>query len=319
MKLVLKRIICLAVAAALLAAGGVFLAGADSNAISVKKALTGELLYSGNDLQEAFEAAESGSVVSIGSYNVKELTADVVLDKEIMLDGYNYLKNKFGDYKILLTGNGAIYVDTRIRTKYIGALYSYSTVDVKDAKEVTELYEGWIYYLLTEAPSLEGKTPVVDTKSGGVYGARVDEENGIVYLDGAAGGLTTDVLAKLVTMDAVNADGVDVTFQNTVLVDGKACVTNGTTMILTAANYDYASKVFKTYKLIVLGDVNCNGRIDSADASMMVRCAGGTLEITGDALIAADADCDGFITEADAYRICKKYVRGSSYSSALQQ
>ncbi len=308
MRLFWKRILCLAVVACLLAVGGVALADAASNAITVSSLITGELLYSGNDLQEAFSAAERGCNVSIGKSVT--LTESVILDVEIMLTGFTRISGLSRDVQIKLTGDGAIYTDTRIRTTFIGTLYSYSSV------EVTEENGGYIYYLVSQAPSLEGKVPVV-SKGNAVYGSKVDEENGIIYLDGTADGITTGALAKLVTMDAENAEGVDATFENTVTVNGTTCVTNGTVMILTAINYDYDTKVSKTYRLIVLGDVNGNGRIDSADASLMLQYASGTLELTGDALLAADIDRDGHITEADAYRICKKYVRGGSYTSAL--
>ena len=307
MKVIWKKVLSLSLVLCLLLCGAV-LAEAASGAVTVSNLITGEILYNGNDLQEAFSKAERGCSVSIGR-NIT-VTESVVLNAEIMLSGYSRVKGWSRDVQIKLTGHGAIYTDTKIRTSYIGALYSYSMVDM------TEENGGYIYYLVSQAPSLEGKVPVVST-SQDVFGSRVDVEAGVIYLDGAAGGITTDALAQVVTMEAENAEGVDATFQNTVAVNGKTCVTNGTLMVLTAANYDYESKFSKSYRLIVLGDLNGNGRTDSADASMILRHASGTQELTGDALLVADVDGDGHITEADAYRICKKYVRGGSYSSAL--
>lgn len=307
MKVIWKRIASLSLALCLLLCGAV-LAEAASGAVTVSNLITGEVLYNGNDLQEAFAKAERGCSVSIGrNITVKE---SVILDAEIMLSGFSRVKGWSRDVQIKLTGHGAIYTDTKIRTSYISALYSYSTV------EMTEENGGYIYYLVSQAPSLEGKVPVVST-SQDVYGSRVDAEAGVIYVDGAADGITTDALAQVVTMEAENAEGVDATFQNTVTVNGKTCVTNGTLMVLTAANYDYETKISKSYRLIVVGDLNGNGRTDSADASMIMRHVSGVQELTGDALLVADVDCDGHITEADAYRICKKYVRGGSYSSAL--
>ena len=303
-----KRIASLALALALLIpCGSAMYADAASNSITVTSALTNEQLYSGNDLQEAFDAAERGCIVSVGRYIT--LTSSVVLDSEVMLSGYSYIK--FGDYQILLTGDGALYVDTRMRTKYIDALYSaYSKV------EMMEESGGYVYYLVTQAPSMEGQQPSIKV-SGDLKGAKLDEEAGIIYLDAAVGGITTDNLTKLITMTATNAEAVEFSFKGTVSISGKTCVANGCTMTASAINYDYQQKVTKSYTIILLGDVNGNGRVDSADASLIASYASGNKELTDNALLAADANQDGSVTKADAKLICQKYVRGDSYSSPL--
>lgn len=307
MKVMWKRIASLSLALCLVLCCAVF-ADAASGAITVSNLITGEVTYVGNDLQEAFSKAERGCSVSIGR-NIT-VTESIVLDAEIMLSGFSRIKGWSREVQLKLTGHGAIYTDTKIRTSYIAALYSYSVVNM------TEENGGYIYYLVTEAPSLEGKVPVV-AEGDGLFGSRVDAEAGVVYLDGAAEGIDADALAELVTMEAENAEGVDATFQNTVSVNGRTCVTNGTVMVLTAANYDYESKISKSYRLVVLGDLNGNGRTDSADASLIMQHISGGPQLTEDALLIADMDGDGHITEADAFRICKKYVRAGSYSSAL--
>lgn len=307
MKGIWKRVACLSLALCLLVCGAIS-AEAASGAITVSNLITGEVLYVGNDLQEAFLKAERGCSVSIGR-NIT-VTESVILDAEIMLSGFSRVKGWSRDIQIKLTGHGAIYTDTKIRTTYIGTVYSYSMV------EMTEENGGYIYYLVSQAPSLEGKVPVVSANQS-VLGSRVDAEAGVIFIDGAASGITTDSLAQAVTMEAENAEGVDATFQNTVTVNGRNCVTNGTTMVLTAANYDFETKISKTYRLIVLGDLNGNGRSDSADASIIMRHLSGAQVLTGDDLLIADVDGDGQVTEADAFRICKKYVRSGSYSSAL--
>lgn len=308
MRAAIVKIISVIMALCILVTCGCMLASAASNAITVRSAITGELLYSGNDLQEALDAAERGSIVSVGKYIT--LTEGVVVDVEIMFSGFNYVRGLSRDVQIKLTGDGAIYIDTRIKSTCIAALYSYSTV------EVTEENDGYIYYLVTQAPSLEGKMPVI-SQGEALYGARIDEEAGVIYLDAIADGISTDALSTLITMDADNAEGVDVTFKNVVDVDNKKCVTNGTMITMTAANYDYPTKTSKSYRIIVLGDVNGNGRLDAADASVILQSVNGTLELSGDALIAADTDLDGLVTEADAFRICKKYVSGYTYKTVL--
>jgi len=67
----------------------------------------------------------------------------------------------------------------------------------------------------------------------------------------------------------------------------------------------------------VIGDVNGNGRIDSADANLIVCHAAGLKTLSGDALQAADADGNGVVNTADADLLCRKYIRRDSYSSPL--
>ena len=50
---------------------------------------------------------------------------------------------------------------------------------------------------------------------------------------------------------------------------------------------------------------------------MIARYAAGTLELSGNALLAADANHDGAVTAEDAMLICEKYVRRDSYRSPL--
>jgi hypothetical protein len=300
-----KRALCLIMVIALvLPSSHSAVINAASNAITVTN-LQGEQLYSGDDLQAAFDAAKSRCIVTISRYVT--LKANAVLKVEVMLSGYTYIK--FGDYKLQLSENGALFVDQRIRTKYIGALHDYSTVDM------IEESGAYIYYLVTQDPSLEGQSPAVSV-TGGVLGARVDEQAATIYLDAEAGGITTAKMAKAMSMSAENSEAVAMTFTGSVSINGESCVANGCTVTATATNYDSNKSAKKTYTIILLGDVNGNGRVDAADAHLIVRQAGGSGSLSGGALLAADADQDGAVTAADAELICKKYVK-DSYSSPL--
>ena len=54
------------------------------------------------------------------------------------------------------------------------------------------------------------------------------------------------------------------------------------------------------YTVAVLGDIDGNGKADANDAFLARMCAVGLLELNHTAYnIAADANCDGEITEAD--------------------
>lgn len=63
--------------------------------------------------------------------------------------------------------------------------------------------------------------------------------------------------------------------------------------------------VFKKVRGRALGDVNNDGLITVADATLVQQHAAEMIELTGDALAAADTNRDGFITVADATLIQK--------------
>ncbi len=304
MKKWIKGIACVLMAVLLMtAAGGLSEADAASDCITVTSAITGQQLYSGNDLQEAFDAAERGSVVTIG--RTYTLTQDAVLRVEVMIDGQNYLR--FGTYKIKMSGNGAIYVTERFkRSSYVEALYDYSEVDW------VEESGGYIYYLVTTAPSLEGYQPTIK-KGGNLLGAYLDLELNTIFLDAVGTGLSTEDLTKAVSMRADFAEEVQFAY----IGDADGYAANGMTLIAKAKNHDYNGSVNKSYQVVLLGDVNGNGRIDAGDASLISFHVGGSRELTGAALLAADANRDGVVNAADAAFICRKYVRPNQYATPL--
>lgn len=317
MKLVpkwMKYILFAVILAALITVSGpAMTANAASGAINVTNAMTGQKLYSGDDLQEAFDAAERGSIVTVARYIT--LTQDVTLRVEIMLKGYNFIRfvpdanDTSVYYKLQLAEEGAIFVDSRIRTKYIGTLHSYSEVDMVQENG------GYVYYIVAQAPDFDGSKPVV-TAGEGVYGAKVDAEAGVIYFDISPKGVTQSALAQCITMQAKNTEKVAFTFQSEY---PGADVATGGTMVATATNVDYDGKVTVSYHVIVIGDVNGNGVIDAADAALIARFSTGVGTLEGDALLAADANRDGLVNAKDAKLICEKYVRADTYKSPLQQ
>ena len=317
MKKWMKSVLCSVIAGVLLLAGSEMQhADAASNIITVRSykstdddSDSGRLLYSGNDLQEAMDAAEDWSVVTIGRR--LSVSEQIEVKVQILLVGFDYI-NFSGTGKFLLSGTGAICLDTNIPIRRVGAKNSdYSSID----STIEENY--YIYFLQTKEPSLDGYSPNVKTGNG-IYGAKVDDAAGVIYMDAVSGGITTADLAERIAMEADYAEGVDYSFKNTINIDGRICVANGTTVTAKAYNNDCNVTATRTYKIVLLGDVNGNGRADSADASMISRFVSGTGTLEGDALTAADVDQDGAITKSDAEQICKKYVRSGSYRSSLQ-
>lgn len=317
MKLIRKWIkytaFAVAVVVLLTASGPAMITNAASDAINVTNALTGAKVYSGNDLQEAFDASERGCVVTVGRYIT--LTKDVVLRAEVMLNGYSFIKfvpdvnNSDVYYRFLLAEKGAIFVDTRIRTKYIAALHKYSSIDMIQENG------GYAYYLLSEAPDFAGSQPQI-TVGKDILGAKVDAKARLIYVDISPKGITQSAMAQGVSMKAENTEKVTFTFQ--AAQSGGNAVATGGTMVATATNYDYDGKTTASYGLIVLGDVNSNGLVEAADAALVAQFATGARTLSDKAMLAADVNMDGLVNAKDAQAICEKCVRAGSYKSPLQ-
>lgn len=296
-----KQILCLLlVAVTLICCGSLARVDAANGAITVTSALTGETVYNGDDLAAALQASSRGCIVSVDRFY--SVTSDVIVSCEVMLTNLDRITSWNG-YKLLFTGNGAAYVSSRLARKNYGALYDYSSVTY------TEESGGYVYYLEAGVPTfnVEGGTTV--QTGNGILGAKVNEAAGTILLDTAVYGLSGETLAGQVTVPADKAEKV--------AISCSGGVATGATMTATATNYDYKDKVTKSYKLIVLGDVNGNGRIDSADANMIVCYYAGTISLSADALQAADVNGNGTVDAADADMLCKKYIRRDSYSSPL--
>lgn len=291
----------------LLAVNGAYSVDAASDSIRVTSAITDERLYSGNDLQEAFDAAERGCIVSIG--RTYRMDKNVVLDCEIMISGQNFLR--FNTYSIQLTGNGAIFVTDRFsRSTYVTALDP-------DHNEVERREEngGHIYYLVPTSPNMDNYEPTIRLDNNPhLYGARVLEEEKIILLDTVAAGIsTTDFSSCVESTGDEAAEKFTISFTG----DVAGLVANGTVMTITASNTGFVGTVSKDYTIYVLGDVNGNGRIDAADASLISGYVAGAQELTGIAQEAADANNNGDITAADAQMLCTKYVTDNAYTSPL--
>ena len=310
MRLLLVAVLAVAL---LLTCSSVGKVSAASGAINVTSALTGEKIHSCDDLQEAFDYAERGCIITV--VRSITLTQDVVLSVEVMLRGYSFIRfvpdldNTSVYHQIKLVGEGAIFCSDRIRTKYLDAVNSYSKV------EMVQENDGYIYYLESQPPEFTDDGPAF-TAGEGVFGGKADTDKGVVYLDVAPGGVSEGAIAPCVTMKAKNTETVSFAFRAG--VTGGQKVATGSTMVATAKNSDYAGSDTRSYTVIVLGDVNGNGRVDSADAAMIAQFAAGKLTLSDNALLAADANRDGVVNAKDAKLICQKVVRTDAYKTPLQ-
>lgn len=284
----------------LLACGGIAQVEAASGAITVTEALTGKEIYSGDSMKDAMAAATKASIVSVNAYY--DMEENAIVDCEVAITGLDRISWLGG--KLLLTGDGAVYLTQYLNSRHIKALYSYSTV------EMAEELDGFVYYVNAGVPDFSGAGATTITNGSGLIAHKIDESAATIWLDTSAGGFSAENLAKQMSVPAINVEKVAITCTT-------KYVANGATVTATATNYDYDGKVTKSYKLLVLGDVNGNGRIDAADANLIACHAAGLSSLTGDALLAADANRDGEVTAADADLLCRKYIRRDSYASPL--
>lgn len=302
-----KAVVCLVLLAAVVFAT-VQLAPADaaSGSITVIGVLdNNEVLYTGDDLQAALNAAHRGSIVSINRFIT--LTSDLTLTTEVKINNIDRIS--FGDFRILLSADGAMWLDNRLRSKYYAALSPYSTVVMMQEEDLG----GYVYYLQPQDPTF-GSAQLTVSRSGELLSGSVDETNALLRLDAAPGGLPAGNLPALVSIPAENAECVNVSVQGAAY----GLVSTGATLNISATNTDSSSVATRNYTVVVVGDVNGNGRIDAADANLIACHASGVSVLGGAALQAADANCDGNVDGKDAEFICKKYVSVESYTSPLK-
>lgn len=171
--------------------------------------------------------------------------------------------------------------------------------------------------LFNVEPSFDGY--IVEVKpNDNIYGSKVDAENMQIILDAKADGLTVEELKEILTHSASNADRIDMNVDAADLVDGK--VVNGATVEFVASNNSTSIVDTVTYTVIILGDVNSDGKNNVADAVALMRHVMKEHDLTqavGEyALLAADTNCDLGLNVADAVMIMRKCMN-DNYVSVL--
>ncbi len=277
-----------------------------------------EILYTGDDLNEAFEAATAGSTIYV--LDEVELTANVELDRDVKLEGGEFVD--FGEYTITLTDveNSKLTIDVQI-TDTVKSGSEYSVVDEDEDNG------DYIYTLSPLAPVINNAT--ID-KQDPTIAYKIDNERGIIILDVvdpasfedlklAGNGITNAQFKAQLGFTFENAETTEIaiTFNGSALDDGKL-VPTGTKVTVTATNPDYNGVVTKEYDVVILGDTNCNGRVDSGDAKLMLDHYMGISELTGLKFIAGDTNCNGRIESGDAVKNTIKYNRPKEYKSDLE-
>ena len=167
-------------------------------------------------------------------------------------------------------------------------------------------------------PPTIGK-PVV-TIGNKIFGYQVEFENKILYLDTNSTGVTVAELEALLSGTVLTYDADSKLAIKVVDKDGKTLlntdrVPNASTITLIASNAAGETTAF--YSVVVVGDVNCNGKIENQDSVLISSHYLGKKKLEGLILDAADTNRNGKIENNDAVLIVVKFVRPANYTSRL--
>lgn len=152
-------------------------------------------------------------------------------------------------------------------------------------------------------------TPTVGA-SDKIAGSYVDTANKYIYIDANVidlhnNGITVAELKEALTFYAKNADTISVVIGSDV-ADSLVC--NGDKLVATASNNVSVVTALVEYTVIIIGDVNGNGRTDTGDAALIAEYYVGLRELSDIEKLAADIGRNGRVDIGDASLVATKYV-----------
>ena len=151
-----------------------------------------------------------------------------------------------------------------------------------------------------------------------IYGFAVDYANKRLYIDTVKTGLSIEQFVKQLSVavfnDTDNKADIVVTYQNKTLT-GAELIRTEAQVSLTAENPDGKTSI--VYDVVVIGDVNCNGEVDSGDAALIQRYFFKEVELTQLQADAADTNRSGEIESGDSVKNQVKYNDTENYQSNL--
>lgn len=158
-----------------------------------------------------------------------------------------------------------------------------------------------------DAPVIENV--VVDVTHEDIAGVKIDGE--FIYLDAHSNGLHADDLLGAMGFVVTNGQIVNVE------IDTVGRVVTGSVITITAQNPVTGDTATMVLTVIVLGDVDCDGRATVKDATLMADYFVYGLELNEYQILALDADWSGSFNVKDALVLSDKFVYWDSYTSKL--
>ncbi len=208
-------------------------------------------------------------------------------------------------------------------------VYDFSSI-MKDAAYVSIMGTPWRLdtglrvELFNNNPRLDDGNIQINVDGKVVLGSKLDAVNKIIYLDTAEQGITVEQFNMQVVHGAINATQVKAEFSEStadrkgvVLRNGKYYVVNGAKVTFCASNNTSGTIAKTEYTVVLMGDVNSDGRNDISDSVYIKRHVQKTAVLTGWALYATDMNRDGKCDISDDVMI-KRKCQGDNYKSLLK-
>ena len=156
-----------------------------------------------------------------------------------------------------------------------------------------------------------------------MQGFAVDEENGLIYIDVQCDGINWDIFKNAVDFNIENADATSITYETSTCDSGRVCTDD--TITVTAYNPDQKldpTVVTATYRIIVVGDTNKDGKTSVSDARLINRyevdSEDAIAAMTDGPTRAADINKDNGISVSDTRKILRKYADYENYESSYK-
>ncbi len=151
--------------------------------------------------------------------------------------------------------------------------------------------------------------PTVSVENADVIcGGKVDADAQYIYLDSAPTGLKTSDFNSYVNFVIDNAAESSIVIARGNKVRGENdLVCTGDVVTVIARNAD-GVEVEVSYTIIIMGDANCDGKLNARDTALMKAAFVGELSLDGDGALAADMNFDGKLNARDTAACDSKFV-----------
>ncbi len=266
-------------------------------AIVVKDA-AGKILYSGESLSAAFAACVEGATITINE--AVELDADVDVACKILVE--NATKVTLGDKQVKLTNVAAsnLTADASWLPNVISGVEGYE-VDLN----------GNVFTLKEIVPAPVLGLPEINGESPLIAGYKIT--NKYIYLDVSKVGISLEQFKELVQFQhengALTVEINEAGLNNELVVNGAKVTAKVTNKL--------GEFVERTYTVIIMGDVNCNGKIECGDLVLLKESYLGLRQLSEIEFKAADMNQNNKLDSGDAVKIEVKFVDWDNYFSKL--
>ena len=148
-----------------------------------------------------------------------------------------------------------------------------------------------------------------------IVGGKVDAEGHYIFLDSNPNGLKTKDFSY-VNFVIDNATDYTITIANGKKIRGENdLVCTGDVVTVWATNKD-GVEVEVEYTIIIMGDTNCDGKLNARDTALMKAAFVGEMSLVGDGALAADMNFDGKLNARDTAACDSKFVNwGDGYNT----